>query len=148
MIRDGKKLPTGVHQQIPEIVRKMGEDREVVALFAFGSLARDDLKPLSDLDFGIVLNGGLDQLQRMEKHIALIGVFNDHFRTDEIDLINMNDAPDRISFQILKTGKLLVCNDRLVLIDFCERVIKQYLDFKCKRDTYDAVFLKGVGYRG
>jgi UTP:GlnB (protein PII) uridylyltransferase len=39
---------------------------DMVALFAFGSLAKNTLKPLSDLDFGILLNSRLRKKQRFE----------------------------------------------------------------------------------
>ena len=148
MIREGKKLPKGVLKRIPVLVRALENDPDVVALFAFGSLACNALKPLSDLDFGILLDDRLDRGQRIDKHIELIGLFNDGLGTDEIDLVNMNDASGRVAFQILKTGKLLACKNNPALIDFRERVVKKHLDFKCKRDAYDAVFLKGVGYHG
>ena len=148
MIREGRKLLQDTQKMIPELVRALDADNDVIALYAFGSLANDALKPLSDLDFGILLNDRLDKRQRFDKHIELIGVFTDIFKTDEIDLINMNDAPFRIAFQILKTGKILVCGNAGALTRFRERLVKSYLDFKCMRDSFDAVFLEGIGYHG
>lgn len=148
MIRDGVKLPEGVQDKIPDLVRSVASDKDIVALFAFGSLARNALKPMSDLDFGVLLSFRLNKNERFEKHIKLIGQFTDFLKTDEIDLIDMNDVPPRIAFQILKTGKLLFCNDRAALIDFRERLIKIYLDFKPVREAFDSVFLKGIGYHG
>jgi predicted nucleotidyltransferase len=148
MIREGKKLPKDVQKKLPEIVKAVEADPDVIAFFAFGSLATGPLKPLSDLDFGILLNDRLDKSQRFDKHIQLIGLFNDTFRTDEIDLIILNDATHRMAFQILKTGKMLACRNTAALTDFRERLVKEYLDFKCMRDAFDAVFLEGVGYHG
>ena len=78
--------------RLPELIDQISKDKEIVALFAFGSLARGDLKPLSDLDFGIFAIPTLDRKQRFDKHLELIGVFNEHFETDEIDLVLMNDV--------------------------------------------------------
>ena len=144
MIRDGVKLPEGVQDKIPGLARTVACDKDVVALFAFGSLARNALKPMSDLDFGIIISPRLDKIQRFEKHMELIGLFNDFLRTDEVDLIDMNDASPKIAFEILKTGKLLFCNDRTALTDFRERLVKFYLDFKHVREAFDSVFLKGI----
>lgn len=148
MIRDGKKLPDGVQRKVPRLVELLKNDPDVVALFAFGSLAKNTLKPLSDLDFGILLNFRLRKKQRFEKHLDLIGLFTDLFHTDEIDLVILNDVPSRMAIQVLKTGKLLFCNDELALADLRERVIKSYLDFKPMRDEFDDVFLRGIGYHG
>lgn len=148
MIREGRKLPLDVTTKVGEIIQIVAADSDVTALYAFGGLAAGVLKPLSDLDFGVLLDNRLDNKQRFDKHIELIGVFNDTFRTDEIDLIIMNDAPIRMVFQILKTGKMLDCRDTGALIDFRDRLVKDYLDFKCMRDAFDAVFLEGIGYHG
>ena len=48
--------------------------------------------------------------------------------------------PLEIAFQILKTGKLLFCNDRAALTDFRERLVKMYLDFKPVREAFDLGF--------
>ena len=148
MIREGRKLPQGVLSRIPNLIRDIARDKDAVALYAFGGLARNSLKPLSDLDFGILLSSRIGKYQRFEKHIELIGLFTDSLKTDEIDLIIMNDAPPNMAFQILKTGKLLFCSDKSALTDFREQLVKFYLDFKYKRDVFDAAFLKGIGCHG
>ena len=148
MIREGRKLPLDVQTKVGEIIQFVEADPDVTALYAFGSLASGVLKPLSDLDFGVLLDARLDNKQRFDKHLELIGVFNDTFRTDEIDLIIMNDAPIRMVFQILKTGRMLTCRDSGALIDFRDCLVKNYIDFKFMRDEFDAVFLEGIGYHG
>jgi predicted nucleotidyltransferase len=148
MIREGVKLPKDVQNRIPELVHVLACDKDVVALYAFGSLANNSLKPLSDLDFGFLFDSRLNKRQRSDKHLALIGLFTDTLKTEEIDVINMRDAPHRIAFQILKTGTLLFCSDKLALTDFREVMIKSYLDFKHVINAFDAVFLRGIGYHG
>jgi len=148
MIRDGKKLPANVTKKIPKVIAKIAEDKEVVALYAFGSLARGDLKPLSDLDFAILLSASLDRRDRFNKSIDLIGIFNHILKTDEVDLVILNDAPLRFAFHIVTTGKRLLCQNQDRLVDFVDKTTKQYLDFKLIRDRFDQAFLKGIGYYG
>ena len=148
MIREGRKLPGDVMKRVPAIVEKMSQDEEVIALYAFGSVASGVLKPLSDLDFGVLVSVELDKRQRFDKHLELIGVFNETFRTDEVDLVLMNNSPMRFSYNIISKGKLLFYRDKHFLADFCARTIKLYLDFKFLRDNFDNVFLRGMVYRG
>jgi hypothetical protein len=148
LIREGLKLPKGVHRKIPSLVRSLSGDKDIVALYALGSLAHDALKPLSDLDFGMLLSERIDKSQRFQKNLDLIGLFTDFFKTEEIDLINMRDAAPRIAYNIMKTGKLLFCNDKSELTNFREQTVKSYIDFKDIRDRFDAEFLMGVGYHG
>ena len=148
MIREGHKLPQNVESKIPQLLDRIAKEREIVALYAFGSLASGDLKPLSDLDFGILVSSKLDKQKRFDKHLDLIGKFNEVLNTDEVDLVMMNDAPMRFSHNIIKSGKLIYCADSRELTDFVEKTVKLYLDFRFFRDTFDDAFLKGIGYSG
>jgi predicted nucleotidyltransferase len=148
MIREGHKLPVDVTDRIPELVNRISQDQEIIALFTFGSLASGNLKPLSDLDFGVLVSNKLDRKKRFDNHLNLIGLFNKIFGTDEVDLILMNEAPMRFSYNIIKSGKLLYCADTDALTEFIEKTVKVYLDFRYFRDEFDKEFLKGVGYNG
>ena len=148
VIREGKPLPTDVQEKVPVVVEKLANDVEIVALYSFGSLAENTLKPLSDLDFAVLLSNQLNSQQQFDKHLELLGLFNSVFGTDEIDLVVLNDVPPRFSFHITSKGKILICSDRPALIDFIEKIRKLYLDFKFFRDDFDKEFLRGIGYNG
>ena len=148
MIRDGIKLPDNVLEKLPESIQTVKMRPEVMALYSFGSVVANELKPLSDLDFAILLSFRLTRRQRFDKHLELIGIFNTVFHTDEIDLTILNDASFRFCFVVLKTGDLLYCKHKAELVDFHDQVIKNYLDFKYFRDRFDRTFLKGIGYNG
>jgi predicted nucleotidyltransferase len=148
MIREGHKLPPDVTDRILAVIEKISKDSDIIALFAFGSLASDALKPLSDLDFGILVSGKIAKHKRFEKHLELIGLFTEVLRTDEVDLVLMNDAPMRFSHNIIKSGKLMYCGNFGELTDFVEKTTKLYLDFQFFREAFDKVFLEGIGYHG
>lgn len=93
MIREGKKLPSNIKDKIPELLNKISRMPDVVAFYAFGSLVQNDLKPLSDLDFGLLLSLNLDHRIRWQRMIEAINICNDTLKTDEIDLIILNTAP-------------------------------------------------------
>ena len=54
MIRDGIKLPDNVLEKLPQAIQTVKKRPEVIALYSFGSVATNDLKSLSDLDFAIL----------------------------------------------------------------------------------------------
>ncbi|MEA2038904.1 MAG: nucleotidyltransferase domain-containing protein [Thermodesulfobacteriota bacterium] len=148
MIHEGKKLPDDAMERVSRVITLVSDDQDVLALYLFGSGAQNRLQPLSDLDFGILLLRQLDKKQRFEKQIDLIGKFNDFFGTDEIDLVVLNDAPSRFSFNILKYGTLLFFRNKKAIIDFREQVSNYYLDFKYFRADFDRVFVEGIGCHG
>ncbi len=148
MIREGKKIPDNVADKLPGLVDLISVEEDVVALIVFGSLARGDLKPLSDIDLSVLLDKSLDKTDRFNKHLDLIGKISDFFHTDEIDIIILNDAPIRFVVEILNSGKRLFERDRDQLINFYEKNTKIFLDFKYFLDEHNRLFLEGVEYHG
>jgi predicted nucleotidyltransferase len=148
MIREGKKLPKDIADKLPQLADLVSADKDIVALLVFGSLARGELKPLSDIDLGVLLDKRLSKRERFDKHLDLIGRFTDFFRTEEIDLIVLNDAGMRFVVKVLTTGKILFERDRKELVDFYDKSTKIFLDFKYFIDDYNQTFLEGVGYNG
>ena len=121
MIREGKKLPPDVKDKIPKIIKAIADNDKVIALYTFGGLVNDSLRPLRDLDFGILFSKLLGKKQRFDSHIEAIGIFNRLFQTDEIDLINMNDAALRFSYHIVRSDKLIHCIRRKRSRHYCRR---------------------------
>lgn len=148
MIREGKKLPDNVPDKLPVLIDLVSGDTDVLALFVFGSFATGELKPLSDLDLGVLLDKKLSSQERFDKHLDLIGKFTALMHTDEIDIIILNDAPIRFVNKVLNTGKLLFERDRKALVDLYEKNTNVFLDFKYFIDEYNKTFLEGVGYYG
>jgi uncharacterized protein len=148
MIREGRKIPVDAPKKIPEVVDLLSADPDVIALYAFGGLAKGQLKPLSDLDIAVMVSNMLTNTERFEKQLQLLSTLNRLFRTDEIDLVLLNDASPRFAHSILRDGKLLFCRDFKVLVNFTEYIRKRYFDFIYYRDCFDEVFLKGIGYCG
>jgi hypothetical protein len=48
----------------------------------------------------------------------------------------------------LKAGKMLYLGNKRELVDFSEKTVKVYLDFRFFRDGFDRAFLERVGYHG
>lgn len=148
MIREGRKLPPDVLEKLPEAVRSLSANRDIVALYLFGSAALNALKSLSDLDFGILFSLELDKRRRFDRELEIRRVLTEALGTDEIDVVVMNASPPRFSHNIFKEGKLLFCNNPHQLVDFRDQTTMQYLDFRYLRHRYDGVFLEGIGYGG
>ncbi len=143
-----KKLPDNILNKIPALTELIRADKEVVAFYLFGSAASGKLKPLSDLDFAVLLNQKLSKTEILEKNLELIGIISEHLNTDEFDLVILNTAPQRFVHNILKTGKLQFCKNNTFLIDFMEMNNKMYLDFRYFRDQFDEIFLKRISNYG
>jgi len=143
-----KRLPANIEQKLPELSKKLEAHEKVSSFYIFGSLATGNLRPLSDLDFAILLSKGIPKENFFEIELNLREVIESTLKTEEFDLVVLNSAPPGFSYNVLKTGKLLFCKDREQLINFRERVVKYYLDFRYFRDQFTSAFLEGIGYCG
>ncbi|MBM4330466.1 MAG: nucleotidyltransferase domain-containing protein [Deltaproteobacteria bacterium] len=147
MIRE-KRLPPNILEKIPGMVEALQACEDVVALFFFGGLSRGELKPLSDLDFALLLKANGDRGKMFDRHLELVGIIAKELGTDEFDLIILNTAPLRFAHQILRNGKIIFVKDPQQLGDFQEYVVKKYLDFLYYRREFDRAFLRGLGLHG
>ena len=147
MIRE-HRLPADVLAKLPQLVERLKDTPSVQALYFFGSLARGELKPLSDLDLALLLDRDLTKDEIFARHLDVIGLVSDVLGTDEFDLLILNRAPLRMAYHVLKEGRLMFFKERRQLADFRERVIKLYLDFARCRKQFDRAFMQGVGLGG
>ena len=148
MLSEDRKLPREAPIRIPRLQNHIESDPSIIALFLFGSAAKDALQPLSDLDFGVLLDNQLGRKDLREKHWDLMTLFEDILETDHFDLVLMNQAPPRICFEILKTGQLLQASHSKQLTDFIEWTTKIHLDFLPYRQEFDELFIQGSQSHG
>ena len=105
-------LPVPVQRVIAEVQ----QHPKVVAIFLFGSWARGQQMPISDIDIAVLL----DNPDRRDE--ADIG----SMYSQTIDLVLFHRLPVRIQFQVLKEGQPLFVRDEEKLIETTFQVMRQY----------------------
>ena len=100
-----KKLPDNIQELLPEVGVYLQSHPGVVFAYLFGSLARGNPMPLSDVDIAIFLKDGIDVAGTK---IEILGKLVDILQTDEIDLVVLNAASLPLTNNILKNRKLIV----------------------------------------
>ena len=101
MKRDGKS-------ENREIIEQIKKCPEVIAVYLFGSYAKDTRKPISDIDIAVILKNPDPQAE------AEIG----SLYSPEIDVVLFHRLPLHIQFEVLKYGKELFSRDDDVLKRF------------------------------
>ncbi|MGD0822301.1 MAG: nucleotidyltransferase domain-containing protein [Desulfomonilia bacterium] len=147
MMRNNK-LPPDILDKIPSLIGKLQDIDSIDALYLFGSAAKKNLKPLSDIDIAVLISDELNKDEIESIKLALIGLIAGTLSTEEFDLVILNDAPIRFSYIILKDGDLVFVKNESHLIEFREKVVKYYLDFSYYLKKFNKAFLDGVGYHG
>jgi hypothetical protein len=100
----------------------------VVGAMLFGSQARGEPHPLSDIDIAVWHEPDLDPSRRFRLQLDLIAAAEAALGTDEIDLIMLNGAPPLLRQRALRDGVCLVERDRDERVRLETRAIIEYCD--------------------
>lgn len=127
-----KKTENDLTEYLPQLTEIMNRDTDVVAFYLFGSYAEGKQTPVSDVDIAVLLDMDLPAERYFEKKLDLLSRVTSSLRTDEVDLIILNQAPPFLSYRILSKGRLLFeRRDRKgQRVDFQVRTFDRYFDFK------------------
>ncbi|MBI3328753.1 MAG: nucleotidyltransferase domain-containing protein, partial [Nitrospinae bacterium] len=74
--------------------------------FLFGSQAAGRTHAESDVDVAVLLNESLTADERFAARLTLIGELSRIFRTDNVDVVILNEAPPLLAYEVLRGGVL------------------------------------------
>jgi predicted nucleotidyltransferase len=112
------------------------EDRKVALAYLFGSQARGDAGPLSDIDIAIYFDKTVAREEQFDLRLQVLGGLTDLFRTDDVDVVVLNEAPPLLAHRVLKYGQLLFCVDDRTRVAFETSAVLKYLDWKPYLEKY------------
>jgi len=101
---------------------------DILAFFIYGSHDTEYQTIFSDVDLAVLPKPGVTFDYKNESTAA--AVLSSIGKSDDINLINLNKVPVTLQMEVLETGKLLYCADKLLLSDFIESVMIRYCDFE------------------
>lgn len=110
-----KPIKHDVTELLPKLKEELQKDKDILFCYIFGSYGKGKITPLSDVDVAVYLINVKDYF---DKKLTLLGKINDILKTDEVDLVILNEAPLTLIHQILKTKKILFSKDELSRISF------------------------------
>jgi hypothetical protein len=126
------KLPENIISLLPEAEVYLGSHGNVLFAYLFGSLAKADPLPLSDVDIAVYLKDGENLA---ESKLELLGGLINILQTDEIDLVVINKAELPLVMNILKGKKVIVDKEPFVRHRFESLVMRKYFDFAVKESA-------------
>ncbi|MHA1470504.1 MAG: type VII toxin-antitoxin system MntA family adenylyltransferase antitoxin, partial [Candidatus Asgardarchaeia archaeon] len=107
--------------------------------YLFGSYATGKVWAMSDIDIAVYVDPRkVNDLFKLK--LRLLGMLNDAFKTDKIDLVILNEAPPVLKYEILVKGILIFTKDKEIHTEFYLRATKEFFDFQYILDkNYEAV---------
>ena len=104
---------------IEGIAGELHDKRTVIALILFGSAARGQKRPFSDIDLCIVTSGMVPGNERLDLK---------SYGSQTIEIHLLDELPLAIRFKVVSEGKLIFCKDDLALHRVVADIIREYLD--------------------
>lgn len=101
---------------------------DIIAAYLFGSHARNEARPSSDVDIAIYVPRKIPpyELWEISQDLAITLGCN-------VDLVNLLSAKTVFQYQIISTGKLLISKNDMQRVTFESFVLRSYFDFNITR---------------
>jgi predicted nucleotidyltransferase len=119
-----------------------GDDRIAFALI-FGSTARGQVTPFSDLDIAIGVRAGVS-LDAGDIGTLVSGLEAAAGR--DVDLVILNEAPPGLAYRVFRDGRLILEADRAARVARQARAIVEYLDFKPFEERFTRAVLRAAAH--
>ncbi len=142
------------NQKVKELLKTCRE-YPILAVYLFGSMMQEgsdfldnriieNIDPLSDLDVGIVfLNPELNPTDKISLYKRLFAGFSDLFSPFNLDLVFLQETGVILQFDAIN-GMLIYSYDDDMRLDYEEKVIKLYQDWKPVYDLYVKEVLEAI----
>lgn len=122
--------------EMKEQLARIFRANKVVFAYLFGSQARGTAGSLSDIDIAAYFDYEVDAADQFDSRLKVLGEITDLYKTDEVDLVVLNDAPPLLAHRILKDALVIFSDDDKVRLEYEVKAVLKYLDWKPYIDKY------------
>lgn len=129
----------------------LAQQPNLVLAYLFGSVARGQATPLSDIDIAILLDASLNEEQRLNAHLD-VAVAVAARLGEKAQVTLLNNASLLLAYNVMRDGILLYKRTEAERVAFVVRAMKLYFDFKPALEFQQQKLLErieehGLGYR-
>ena len=112
----------------------------VQCAYLFGSVARTEEGPLSDLDLAVLFDDDVPASRRLEQAAEIVEEA-ERMTGRQVDILILNEAPPALRYRVVCDGRVLYARDERGRIAFEARALDEFLDFKPTLALYDRLLL-------
>jgi len=120
------KLPENILSLLPKAFDYLRSRKDLSFAYLFGSMAKGRVLPLSDVDLAVYLT---EDTGLGKRKLEILGKLIECLKTDEIDLVTLNNAPVTLRKRIMENGKVIVDNNPFLRHQYESLTIREYFDF-------------------
>jgi len=96
--------------------------------YLFGSQATGRARPDSDVDVAVLWGDDVPRSDYFRRRLELIGAMMELFRTNDVDVVVLNEATPLLALEVLRQGQLLYNVDDNLRVAFQVRTVREYRD--------------------
>lgn len=135
-------------EQLEQKLREFFSGIENVTLaYLFGSTVRGDSNCLSDIDIAVLFDDALLQKESFDLQLELISKLTEVLKTDNIDLVVLNDSPLLLTYNIIRDG-IILKSDEPLRVKFETKIMSRYLDERYHIERHAKESLKRIAKSG
>lgn len=130
-------------KQLKRLAKKHG----IEALYLFGSQATSKATPLSDYDFAVIFSSKIQKNEYGKKQSIVISELSVLVESKKhIDLIVLNDenTPLLLKFNIIKEGKLIFEADKNVRVDMEVSIMSKWFDWEYYERLWSEIYVGNI----
>jgi predicted nucleotidyltransferase len=129
------------HHELDEVFERHG----VMLAYLYGSQARGDAGPLSDVDVAVYFRPGVPENVRFGRVLNLVGELGSVFRRNDVYVVDLAVAPPLLRHRVYYDGQVLYCADDAERVRFETAALRDYVDTEPLRRIKHKYILQHFG---
>jgi predicted nucleotidyltransferase len=120
--------PLGDVGSYQQALNETFESHGVILAYLYGSQARGEAGPLSDVDVAVLFSPNVPERERFSRVLHLIGELGSVFHRNDVYVVDLAEASPLLRHRVYYYGRLLYCADDAERVRFETKALRDYVD--------------------
>lgn len=128
-------------KRLNTFISEIDQEYKLKIAYLFGSFSRGEENEKSDIDLALLFEKKYTDFQDAMLRGALIERGKEVLGR-EVDIVNLNIAPIRLKYQVVKEGQIL--KDHFIRPSFESLVLREYFDYMYYAEKYNQAIIESI----